>query len=178
MELQYKKLYKPIILAMILAFLVTFLYQPTLVKNFSMRPTLEENDLLIVNNRLMNSNKQPKIGEIIVFKTQFKNSGHKEITMIKRVIALAGDRIIIRDGKVYVNSTQIEEAYLMEPYTDGEIELQVPEGKVFVMGDNRAVSLDSRDESIGLIHYHEIIGRARFRIFPFSKMGFIRNKNS
>ncbi len=171
MQVKYTELYKPIVLAMLVALFVISLIKPTLVKNYSMSPTLEENDLLIVN-RLNNKNKLNK-GDIIIFNTNIKTDEGEEILLIKRVVALPGDTVVIGNGKVYVNANVINEEYLKEPYTDGEVELIVPKEKVFVMGDNRAISLDSRDDSIGLIDYHQIIGRAKIRLYPFKKIGLV-----
>lgn len=92
---------------------------------------------------------------------------------IKRIIAIAGDHVAIKDGTVYVNGTALQEDYVL-PVKDtlsSDMELVVPEGKVFVMGDNRNGSKDSRSTEVGPVDYHTIIGKAYFRLYPLSKLG-------
>lgn len=94
--------------------------------------------------------------------------------LIKRVIGIPGDEIKIDGGKVYINDESLEEAYIKgETYADAlEFPLIVPEGKVFVMGDNREVSLDSRQ--LGFIDYKQIEGKAVARIWPLDKIKIIK----
>ena len=95
--------------------------------------------------------------------------------LVKRVIANPGDWVDMdQDGNVYVNNVLIEEPYLDEKaYGETNIELpyQVPEGKIFVMGDNRSVSIDSRNTSIGCVAEEQIVGKIVFRIWPLAQMG-------
>lgn len=94
--------------------------------------------------------------------------------LIKRIIGLPGDEIKIEEGQVYINGELLEEAYVKgETYADAlEFPLIVPEGKVFVMGDNREVSLDSRQ--LGFIDYKQIEGKAVARIWPLDKLKIIK----
>ncbi|MPN04104.1 Signal peptidase I S [bioreactor metagenome] len=94
--------------------------------------------------------------------------------LIKRIIGLPGDEIKIEEGQVYINDELFEEAYVKgETYADAlEFPLIVPEGKVFVMGDNREVSLDSRQ--LGFIDYKQIEGKAVARIWPLDKLKIIK----
>ncbi|MEA4962515.1 signal peptidase I [Lutispora sp.] len=94
--------------------------------------------------------------------------------LIKRIIGLPGDEIKIEEGQVYINDELLEEAYVKgETYADAlEFPLIVPEGKVFVMGDNREVSLDSRQ--LGFIDYKQIEGKAVARIWPLDKLKIIK----
>ena len=97
--------------------------------------------------------------------------------LVKRVIANPGDWVDMdKDGNVYVNNTLIDEPYLNEKaYGETNIELpyQVPEGKVFVMGDNRSVSIDSRNTSIGCVSEEQIVGKIVFRVWPLAQMGAV-----
>ena len=98
--------------------------------------------------------------------------------IIKRVIAVAGQTVDIdfSRGIVMVDGQVLEEPYISEPTymkRDVQFPVTVPEGCVFVMGDNRNRSLDSRDSSIGMIDQQSILGKAVFRLFPFQKMGWI-----
>lgn len=95
--------------------------------------------------------------------------------LVKRVIAKSGDWVNIdQDGNVYVNDQLIDEPYLSsKAYGDTNIELpyQVPEGKVFVMGDNRAVSVDSRNTAVGCISSEQVVGKIIFRVWPLATFG-------
>ena len=99
--------------------------------------------------------------------------------LVKRVIASAGDWVDMdEDGTVYVNNEKKEEPYLKHgtDYGDTNISLpyQVPEGKIFVMGDNRAVSIDSRNTAVGCVAEEQIVGKIVFRVWPFKEIGAIR----
>ena len=98
--------------------------------------------------------------------------------LVKRVIANPGDWVDIdKDGNVYVNNNLIEEPYLGEKAfgeTNIELPYQVPEGKVFVMGDNRSVSIDSRNTSIGCVAEEQIVGKIVFRVWPLAQIGAVR----
>lgn len=157
----------------VLVVAVTFLIKPTIVKNYSMSPTLEENDIILIYKDGLLKKNSPKKGDIIVFKSSLKTVNGSDKLLIKRVIALPGDNILINDGSVYLNESILEEEYLYYPYTDGEIILTVPSGKIFVMGDNRFKSLDSRDNDVGLVPLDEVLGRAFYRLYPFRRMGLI-----
>ena len=90
---------------------------------------------------------------------------------IKRVIGVFGDTVEIKSGKVYVNGHQLEENYLSPgTITNGSISLKVPEGKVFVLGDNRELSEDSRDPRLGPIPVKSIKGHAVYRLFQLNSM--------
>jgi signal peptidase I len=121
-------------------------------------------------------------GDVVVsVKTSDFNTGdimafyYNNNVLVKRVIAQAGDWINIdSDGNVYVNDKQISEPYLSsKAYGQTNIKLpyQVPEGKVFVMGDNRAVSIDSRNTAVGCVSSEQIVGRIAFRVWPLSEFG-------
>lgn len=163
---------KTIILSVIIALMITTFITPTVVAEYSMRPTLNENDFLILN-RFLYQHSTPERGDIIVFKTDLKTPEGDSKALIKRIIALPGDEIVIEDGKVFVNGELQKENYILEPYTRGNIKMVVPDGKVFVMGDNREYSLDSRSKILGLVDMDNIIGKAVVRLFPFNKMGFL-----
>ena len=96
----------------------------------------------------------------------------KTKSLIKRVIAVEGDSIEITNGEVFLNGEKLEENYINGSDTFGDIIIEkIPKGKVFVMGDNRGNSLDSRDSQIGLVDTKDIKGKAILKIYPFSKMG-------
>ncbi len=164
---------KTIILSLVIALIITTFVKPTIVKNYSMSPTLQENDFLIIN-RFLYKRSAPKRGDIVVFQSSLKTDNGKDKLLIKRVIAVPGDEITIKEGQVYVNGTMLEEDYIPETYTEGDIDIIVPENKIFVMGDNRGNSLDSRDEILGLVNFDVIMGKAFVRLFPFNKIGLLK----
>ncbi|MBR2729605.1 MAG: signal peptidase I [Lachnospiraceae bacterium] len=150
-----------------IAVLVAVLFLPVLhIYGQSMNGTLDNGDIVLsVKNRDMST------GEIIAF--YYNNN-----ILVKRVIASSGEWVDIdQDGNVYVDQKMIDEPYLHEPKaygeTDIELPYQVPEGKVFVMGDNREVSIDSRNTSVGSVDQDQVVGHIVFRVWPLNKLGFV-----
>lgn len=164
---------KIIATALVFAFIITQFIKPTLVRGESMYPTLEENDYLIIN-RISYKIGEPKKGDVIVFSTDLLQDDGTPKDLVKRVIAVAGDHIKIQDSKVYVNDKLVDEPYIHNAYTEGNIDQVIPEGKVFAMGDNREKSLDSRYEEVGLVDDNKIMGKVMIRLFPFNKIGTIK----
>jgi signal peptidase I len=160
-----------ILLAVVLAFAIrTWVLVPTQVSGSSMEPTLESEDRLLTSP-LPYLLGEPQRGDIVVFQAPNEAEG---VYYVKRVIAVAGDHIVIEDGKVYLNDRQIVETYLSEDFTGGYIDTVIPSGYVFVMGDNRTVSHDSRDNDVSAISIEEIRGKAIWRITPFENFGAIQ----
>ncbi len=164
---------KTIGIACILAFFITLFIRPTLVKGYSMYPTLEENDYLIINKRPYTMH-EPNKGDIVIFKSHLVQENGKEKDLVKRVVGLPGDKVKVMNGKVYVNDVELKEDYINGDYTDGIIDTIVPNGHIFAMGDNRPNSLDSRDPRVGFVDEDEIIGRAFVRLYPFNKIGLLK----
>ena len=129
-----------------------------------------ENDYLIINRMAYKLGK-PKDGDIIVFKTDLLQDNGKQKDLVKRVIATEGQHIKIEDSKVYVDDKLLDEPYIHDNYTSGDIDMIIPEGEVFAMGDNREKSLDSRYEEVGLVQEKDIMGKVMIRLFPFNKIG-------
>lgn len=146
------------------AILVAMLYLPTLrIYGKSMKGTLEGGNIVLAvkSNRF-------KTGDIVAF--YYNNN-----ILVKRVIAESGDWVnITKDGTVYVNNKKINEPYI-ENKAYGEINIkfpyQVPENRIFVLGDNRKVSIDSRNTSIGVVSDEQLVGKLIFRIWPLSEIG-------
>ena len=135
------------------------------VNGVSMAPTLEKDESIFLRQT-----KEVKAGDVI----GFYYGGR---VLLKRVIAGGGDYIEIdNEGNVYVNDKKLEESYLMEQSL-GKCELdfpyQVPEGMLFVLGDNRAVSMDSRIKAIGCVEKDQIVGKVVFRAWPLTRMGIM-----
>ncbi len=163
---------KTIVISILIALLVTAFVKPTMVQGYSMEPTLSENDLLIIN-QLLYKRDIPERGDIVVFESsQLDEEGNQKL-FIKRVVGLPGEKIQISDGKVYINDSLLSEEYLTEDYTHGEIHETIPTNNLFVIGDNRNNSMDSRNAEIGIIDFDAVVGKAVIRLFPFSAMGKI-----
>ena len=147
-----------------IAVLISMLFLPVLrVTGTSMTPTLMNDELVICSKR-----SNFKSGDVVAF--YFNNK-----ILLKRVIGTAGDVIdVTEDGFVYVNGEMLDEPYVSEhAFGECDIELpyQVPENRIFVMGDHRATSVDSRSSTIGCIADEYIIGRVILRIYPFRNIG-------
>ena len=142
------------------------------VRGTSMNPTLNNNDKMLVSGLFY----EPKVGDVVVFK---KDEYDPERALVKRVIATEG-QVINMDfdhGIVYVDGVPIAEDYIMEPTTN-KIDFigpqTVPEGCVFVMGDNRNASTDSRKKEIGMVDTRLILGRAYAVVYPLSQVRAIK----
>lgn len=144
----------------------TFVIRMMGVDGHSMLNTLQHGDrLLVVNSMLYHDY---KYGDIVILR---KNGVFDDDPIVKRVIAVEGQTVDIdfAEGIVYVDGEALEEDYIREPtYTDEgtEFPLTVPEGSIFVMGDNRNGSSDSRDYRLGTVDTRYVIGKAAFLIFP------------
>ena len=161
-------------LAMVLAFVITLFIKPTLVSGDSMLPTLHENDYLIIN-KIGYKIGEPKNGDVIVFKSDLEKNDGTTKDLVKRIIGVAGDKVVIKDGKVYLNDKLLDETYLSEGMdTTGDVDIVVPEGKLFVLGDNREVSLDSRYEQVGLVDVNDVEGKVLVRLYPFNDISLIK----
>ena len=161
-------------LAIVLAFVITLFIKPTLVSGDSMLPTLHENDYLIIN-KIGYKIGEPKNGDVIVFKSDLEKNDGTTKDLVKRIIGVAGDKVVIKDGKVYLNDKLLDETYLREGMdTTGDVDIVVPEGKLFVLGDNRKVSLDSRYEQVGLVDVNDVEGKVLVRLYPFNDISLIK----
>ena len=195
-----------ILVALVLALLIRyFIGTPTVVKMSSMKPTLIENQRLILNRWTRTTHQVPERGDIITleapsdklvdiddtdnviarydnepsnwfskFTYYFLEIGKE--SYIKRVIALPGEHLEIKDGKVYINGEELDEPYLKDNVitTAGDVnnpfyDLVVPENCIFVMGDNRAGSTDSR--AFGCIPLDKVEGTVWIRFWPFNLFG-------
>lgn len=149
----------------LLAFLIFPVFR---IYGSSMSPTIKEGEIVI-------SLKGSKFecGDIIVL--SFNNK-----LLVKRVMAGPGQWFDLdQDGNVYIDGNLIDEPYLTDKaYGDCNISLpyQIPEGRYFVMGDNRSTSQDSRNSTVGCIAEEQIVGKALFRLWPFGRLGVIKEK--
>lgn len=191
-----------IAIALLIVFIIKgFIFDIVKVDGSSMYPTLHDNDRLIVTKL----GYKPKQGDIIIldstyqkredYKDEYKQAKGGELSLsdnisfnldlpkrlkpiyyVKRIIALPGQTVDIKNGKVFVDGVELD-----EPYYDGttrpldtEMPVTVDEDCVFVMGDNRDHSTDSRASSLGQVPYKAILGKSQIRVFPFSSMGLTK----
>lgn len=172
-----------------------FVFTPTLVRQTSMTPTIRDGERVLINRLVRTFNLPLYRGDIITFEKPVKSvdglgvydERHgiwdaflhdvievTKVSFIKRIIGLPGDHVLIKDGAVYVNDQKLSEVYLNgieTPITGDYYDVEVPEGYLFVMGDNRSGSSDSRE--FGCIPISKVEGRVRYRIWPIAKFGKI-----
>ncbi len=173
-KIKYKKDFRKILKSTVsslivvaaIAVLVSMLFLPVLrVTGSSMTPTMQNDELIICSKR-----SNFKQGDIVAF--YFNNK-----ILLKRVIGTAGDYInITSDGTVYVNGDKLDEPYVSElalGTCDIEMPYQVPDNRIFVMGDHRSVSIDSRSTTVGCIADEYVIGKVIFRIWAFESIGTV-----
>lgn len=175
-RVRYRQRYKAVLRSTIFtlvtvaaaAVLVAMLWMPVLrIYGASMSPSLTEGEIVV---SVKTNNFKP--GDIVAF----RYGGTK--ILVKRYIAGPGDWVNLEeDGSVYVNGEKLDEPYISEfafGYCDIELPYQVPESRIFVMGDNREVSLDSRSTAVGCVSEEQIVGKVIFCVWPFSKLGAVK----
>jgi signal peptidase I len=151
------------------AFIIIFLYQPVKVEGTSMMPSLDDQERIFVNKFVYRLEPIQR-GDIVVFRYPRDTSK----SYIKRVVGVAGDRIRIDDGLVYVNSKPLDEDYVPSAFADDRSypETVVPPDSFFVLGDHRSMSNDSRD--FGPVKESFIYGKAVFGYWPVDRLGRLR----
>ncbi|MYL51192.1 signal peptidase I [Halobacillus litoralis] len=173
---KYKRAIRTVLFALLLAFVFrSYLFASYIVDGESMEPTLYDGNLLMVNKAVYD---WQDIGrqQVIVF------HANEEEDYVKRVIGVSGDEIAVRDDQLYINGKRVDESYLdplrpndglpfTEDFTLEEVtgHQKVPEGHLFVMGDNRRDSLDSR--YFGFVPADTVVGKVDVRYWPMNQLG-------
>ncbi len=174
----YEWIDSAVITVMVLLLVFTFLFRQVKIDGDSMYPTLQDGERVIISDVFYT----PKYGDIIVISSEV----YDNVPIIKRVIATEGQWVEITGGNVYVGEDRLKmykvsDEFVGDVYTEEIIAsgllgsydypIQVPKNHVFVLGDNREVSLDSRTEIIGFIDCRQILGKALYRVYPIEKLG-------
>jgi len=164
-----------ILLVIVLCVVVVLqFFSPRIVNERSMENTITVRDCVVLALQAYSSS-EAEYGDIIMLETYLLDTEGRARDLVKRVIGLPGDMVEVRDGSVFLNGQRLDEPYTKDVVTDGEMAPeQVPEGCLFVLGDHRKISIDSRDARVGYVKNEQIIGKVVFRLLPLSKSGVFK----
>jgi signal peptidase I len=163
---------KSIAIALALVILIhQFVFNLSTVKGHSMKPTLLDGEWLFIN-KLVYWIGDPQRGDIVIFKEHAPEVDNPPY-LVKRVVGVAGDKLEIHAGRLYVNGQAVEEPYTDTRIQDDMAEVTIREGHLFVMGDNRHAGASKDSRSFGEIPVADIKGRAQFILWPISKAGIL-----
>ena len=159
-----------VLIVLIVIIIRIFFIDPVRVDGVSMNTTLQNGEVMILN-KIIYRNNDIKRFDIVVIKEANK-------LLIKRVIGLPGEKIEYKDNVLYINGEKVEDPYPSTATDDFSIEdighVKVPGDTYFVIGDNRSDSLDSRYPQVGVINKTQILGRAKFVIWPINRFGIVK----
>lgn len=147
-----------------------FLVQKVTVEGSSMEQTLSNKDVLFGLRRGI-LYRTPDRYDVVVLAMP------REVCYVKRIYGLPGENIRIEGDRIFIDEQEIEDPFASSPMLTGgiaQIGLELGEDEYFVLGDNRSVSLDSRDPNVGIVHKSQIMSRLALRVWPLRKMGGIR----
>lgn len=165
MKTGYKKwiaLSTAAVLGVIAALALTCFFTTMRVQGDSMGPSIEQNDRILIE-KLSYFFRKPERGDIVAFPCSVYSEDGEGSTLVKRVVALEGDRVEIKDGALYINE-QIYDKYAADPvYMDSMEKITIDKDKVFVLSDDRSAVLDSRDQAVGQLDIAELSGRVCFK---------------
>lgn len=153
--------------------LIHFVVRSFYIPSGSMLDTLKINDFILVNEVIYRIAK-PARGEIVVFRSPEAHRAEDKTDLIKRVVAVEGDEIEVKDGKLYLNGLPQDEPFIREAMDDDFPKERIKPGHIFVMGDNRNDSRDSRYMDPGQVPLENLVGRAELIFFPPQRIRLIR----
>jgi len=161
---------KTIVIAFVIMLLLNvFVFNLSMVKGQSMQPTLEEQERLFVD-KLVYRFQHPKRGEVVVLKDPSVDADRKPF-LVKRIVAVPGDTVEVRDGRLLLNGQPLDEPYTDSVIEDGDMpELKLEDGQYFVMGDNRHAGRSKDSRYFGSVKEKWIVGRAEFVFWPIPKI--------
>lgn len=162
---------KAVIVAMIVVVILhQYGFHLSTVKGISMEPTLTEGEWLFINKTIRYAG-TPERGDIVVVRDPSGlDSTHP--FLVKRIVAVAGDEVHVRRGKLFVNGKEVKESYVHSPIQDGSFEpTRVMKGYVFVMGDNRHRNASHDSRTFGPVSVEQVEGRAEWIVWPVDKWG-------
>ena len=157
------------LIAVLVACVMFFVCWPMEIDGMSMENTLHNHDRVLMS-RLWAAVMPFSRGDLIVCKIDEDGSAKN---IIKRIVGLPGESVAISDGMVFINGLPLDEAYIKETYTSGNIDITLAEDEYFLLGDNRRVSSDSRN--LGAFSRNEILGKALVRFYPFNRIELFQN---
>lgn len=171
----FREKYRIYIYPVILAWLVTMLIRPVISDGNAMLPGIGDGEVLIVSKQHYSAVRgTPEFGQVVAFRDDFLLEGDKGDNTIRRVIGLPGDKIEIRNGDVYRNDELLTEDYI-KGKTEGSLKpIIIGKDEVFVLGDNREHSIDSRDPRVGPLKMELIRGYCAVVIWPLEKIGKVK----
>lgn len=151
---------KVIVITVLVTYSVLYFVQVSRVVGNSMEPNYHDGNIILVD-KFFYKRSTPEYNDIVVLKY---NNGYEEEQIIKRIVAVAGDKIEVKDNCLYRNGSLIKEDYILEEMNTKDFSYDIPNGKVFVLGDNRNISVDSR--IIGYVDFDDdIVGKVFFKVF-------------
>lgn len=171
----FREKYRIYIYPVILAWLVTMFVRPVVSDGTAMLPGIRDGEVIIVTNQHYSAVRgTPEFGQVVAFRDDFLKEGDDGDNTIRRVIGLPGDKIEIRDGDVYRNDELLKEDYI-KGKTEGSMKPTIiSKDEVFVLGDNREHSIDSRDPRVGPLDMKLIRGNCAVVIWPLEKIGKVK----
>ncbi|MBR0597637.1 signal peptidase I [Sinanaerobacter chloroacetimidivorans] len=171
----FKEKYRIYIYPVVLAWIVTMLVRPVISDGNAMLPGIQDGQVIIVAKHTYTTVRgTPEFQQVVAFREDFLEEGEKGENTIRRVIGLPGDKIEIKDGKVFRNDEVLEEDYIIGD-TEGDVgPMFIGEDEVFVLGDNREESVDSRDSRVGPLKMEMIRGSCAITVWPINQIGRIK----
>lgn len=168
-DINWRRRYRPYIVAAVLAFVMTMLVAPEVNEGSDMEPALKDGQVLVVMKTSYSAKRgEPELGQVVVLEKTYAKEVSED-NIISRVVGLPGDTIEIKEGKVYRNGKEYEQQRNTDAGAD--MKVTVSEDDVFLLSDNPKAAADSRNPKLGTVDMREIKGNAKFVIWPVSDIG-------